>query len=246
MDAALRKVACAAILCAPLLAACTQSPETVFNWDVNDHLPSRHYANSAPAKSGYARAAYARSNVPRYDGGRIRVAQANLPRIYADRGRQYGVPAPRPRPDYRPPAQRSAAYRPPAASGDVPTFVWPVSGPVIENFGKTSSGGRNDGINISTTMDMPIHAAAGGVVTYSGDELKDYGNLVLIRHADGYVTAYAHADRVLVSRGEKVARGQIIGYAGTTGDVSTPQLHFEIRHGTKPVNPTSLLVSRDS
>ena len=78
-------------------------------------------------------------------------------------------------------------------------------------------------------MDAPIHAAACGTVTYAGNELKDYGNLVLIKHAGGYVTAYAHADRLLVSRGDFVAKGQVIGYAGQTGDVSTPQLHFEIR-----------------
>ena len=90
-------------------------------------------------------------------------------------------------------------------------------------------------------LGTPIRAAASGTVTYAGNELKDYGNLVLIKHAGGYVTAYAHADRLLVRRGDFVAKGQVIGYAGQTGDVSTPQLHFEIRHGTTPVNPRSCL-----
>lgn len=80
-------------------------------------------------------------------------------------------------------------------------------------------------------------------MTYAGDELKNYGNLVLIKHADGFTTAYAHADRLVVSRGDFVAKGQVIGYAGQTGDVSTPQLHFEIRSGTSPVNPRSYLTS---
>ena len=220
-------------MCAPLLGACTQTPETVFNWQVNDHL------------AGRPRSDYARADMARYAD--VQVTRGSLPRVYGYRGREYAVPTPKPRPDYRPPSTASYAYQPPVAdSGDAPTFVWPVSGPVIADFGKSTNGERNDGINISTPMDTPIHAAAGGTVTYSGNELKDYGNLVLIRHADGYVTAYAHADRVLVNRGDTVSRGQVIGYSGASGDVRTPQLHFEIRHGTKPVNPTSLLASRNS
>ena len=117
---------------------------------------------------------------------------------------------------------------------------------MISDFGSTVTGGRNDGINIATAKDAPIRAAASGTVTYSGNELKDYGNLVLIRHANGYVTAYAHADRLLVSRGDTVTKGQVIGYAGETGDVTSPQLHFEIRHDTAPVNPRPLLVARNS
>ena len=121
-----------------------------------------------------------------------------------------------------------------------------MSGTVISNFGATTNGERNDGINISTKLGAPIHASASGTVTYSGNELKDYGNLVLIRHDGGYVTAYAHADKLLVSRGEFVAKGQVIGYSGTSGDVTSPQLHFEIRHDTQPVNPRLLLVAQNS
>jgi murein DD-endopeptidase MepM/ murein hydrolase activator NlpD len=95
-------------------------------------------------------------------------------------------------------------------------------------------------------MGAPIKAAANGTVSYSGDELKNYGNLLLIKHEDGYVTAYAHAEKLLVQRGQTVSKGQVIAYAGHTGDVSTPQLHFEIRHGTQPVNPDSLLTQRNS
>ena len=91
------------------------------------------------------------------------------------------------------------------------------------------------------TLGAPIKASASGMVTYAGNELKDYGNLVLIKHSGGYTTAYAHADRLLVSRGENVSRGQVIGYAGQTGDVSAPQLHFEIRAAATPVNPRSYL-----
>ncbi len=242
MAAALKNLAGTALLCAPLLGACTQTPETVFNWEVNDHLAGRHIA-----RSDYPTGRYVGSSTARYANTRAEVTRRDLPKVYGYQGGEYAVPAPKPRPDYRPPATASYAYQPPVAdSGDAPTFVWPVSGPVIADFGKSTNGERNDGINISAPMDTPIHAAAGGTVTYSGNELKDYGNLVLIRHADGYVTAYAHADRVLVGRGDTVARGQVIGYSGASGDVRTPQLHFEIRHGTKPVDPTSLLASRDS
>jgi murein DD-endopeptidase MepM/ murein hydrolase activator NlpD len=123
------------------------------------------------------------------------------------------------------------------------TFAWPVTGPVISDFGSTSNGGRNDGINIATAMDAPIRASASGTVTYAGDELKGYGNLVLIKHEGGYTTAYAHADRLLVQRGDFVAKGQVIGYAGQTGDVTRPQLHFEIRSNTTPVNPRAYLMT---
>jgi murein DD-endopeptidase MepM/ murein hydrolase activator NlpD len=128
-------------------------------------------------------------------------------------------------------------------SRDSARFGWPVSGRIISSFGPSSSGERNDGINIAAQLGTPIHAAASGVVTYSGNELKGYGNLVLIKHDDGYVTAYAHAERTLVNRGDRVTKGQVIAYTGETGDVTEPQLHFEIRHDTKPVDPRPLLMA---
>jgi murein DD-endopeptidase MepM/ murein hydrolase activator NlpD len=112
---------------------------------------------------------------------------------------------------------------------------------VIADYGSTLGGERNDGINIAASYGTPIRAAADGVVSYAGNDLKSYGNLVLIKHDDNYVTAYAHAERVLVGRGDRVAKGQVIGYAGNTGDVSSPQLHFEIRRGVSPINPRPLL-----
>lgn len=139
-----------------------------------------------------------------------------------------------------PPVTQPANYSP--AAGTL-AFVWPVAGPVISDFGTTLSGGRNDGINIATPFGAPIHAAAAGQISYAGNELRGYGNLVLIKHDDGYVTAYAHAERIVVNRGDWVAKGQVIGYSGQTGDVTSPQLHFEIRKGVQPVNPHSLLVA---
>jgi murein DD-endopeptidase MepM/ murein hydrolase activator NlpD len=122
-------------------------------------------------------------------------------------------------------------------------FVWPVKGRILSNFGTSLDGERNDGINIAATLGEPIRAAADGTVTYAGNELRGYGNLVLIRHDDGYVTAYAHAESISVERGDHVQKGQVIGYAGTTGDVPRPQLHFEIRRGVEPVDPKPLLVA---
>jgi murein DD-endopeptidase MepM/ murein hydrolase activator NlpD len=120
-------------------------------------------------------------------------------------------------------------------------FEWPVEGKIIETFGAGESGQRNDGINISADAGTPIHAAAKGTVTYASN-LKGYGNLVLIKHHNGYITAYAHAEKLLVSAGDRVDRGDVIGYAGRSGDVGSPQLHFEIRKGTTPVDPRPLMM----
>jgi murein DD-endopeptidase MepM/ murein hydrolase activator NlpD len=122
-------------------------------------------------------------------------------------------------------------------------FVWPVSGRVISDFGSTSSGERNDGINIAANPGDPIRAAASGTVTYAGNQLRSYGNLLLIKHDDGYVTAYAHAQSIVVQKGARVLKGQVVAYVGQTGDVTAPQLHFEIRNGVTPVNPKPLLVA---
>jgi murein DD-endopeptidase MepM/ murein hydrolase activator NlpD len=132
----------------------------------------------------------------------------------------------------------------PVATGS--EFEWPVAGHVIAAFGSYGNGERNDGINIAANLGEPIHAAAAGTVTYAGNELKGYGNLVLIRHDDGYVTAYAHAQNISVNRGDRVEKGQIIGTAGETGDVTSPQLHFEIRRGVQPVDPKPLLMASSS
>jgi murein DD-endopeptidase MepM/ murein hydrolase activator NlpD len=126
-------------------------------------------------------------------------------------------------------------------------FEWPIEGKIILPFGGGDDGVKNDGINIAAWMGEPIRAAAAGTVIYAGNELKGYGNLVLIRHENGYTTAYAHAESLLVSRGDSVRQGQTIAYAGDTGDVRTPQVHFEIRQGVKPVDPKPLLLAaRDS
>jgi murein DD-endopeptidase MepM/ murein hydrolase activator NlpD len=126
-------------------------------------------------------------------------------------------------------------------AGGLPSFRWPVRGRVIAGFGPTPNGLQNDGINLAVPEGTPVKAADDGVVAYAGNELKGYGNLVLVRHANGFVTAYAHASDILVKRGETVKRGQVIAHSGQTGNVTSPQLHFEIRKGSTPVDPSQYL-----
>jgi murein DD-endopeptidase MepM/ murein hydrolase activator NlpD len=133
------------------------------------------------------------------------------------------------------PAKAEAAPAPAADTN--PEFRWPARGRIIQGF---KSGG-NDGINISVPEGTAVKAAENGVVAYAGSELKGYGNLVLIRHPNGFVSAYANNGELNVKRGETVKRGQTIAKSGQSGNVATPQLHFELRKGSTPVDPTNYL-----
>ncbi len=123
------------------------------------------------------------------------------------------------------------------------SFRWPVRGRVVSEFGAKPDGGHNDGIDLAVPQGTPVQAAENGVVAYAGNELKGYGNLVLIRHANNWVSAYAHNEEILVRRGDKVRRGQVIAKAGATGSVSQPEVHFELRKGSRPVDPTKFMSS---
>jgi murein DD-endopeptidase MepM/ murein hydrolase activator NlpD len=127
------------------------------------------------------------------------------------------------------------------AGGSAPGFRWPVRGRVIAGFGPKPNGLQNDGINLAVPEGTPVKAADDGVVAYAGNELKGYGNLVLVRHSNGFVTAYAHTSEIMVKRGDAVKRGQVIAKSGQTGNVASPQLHFEIRKGATPVDPSQYL-----
>jgi murein DD-endopeptidase MepM/ murein hydrolase activator NlpD len=129
---------------------------------------------------------------------------------------------------------------PPAAVGG---FQWPVQGRILSSFGPKANGLHNDGVNIAAEMGAPVKAAQSGVVAYAGNELKGYGNLLLIRHDNGWMTAYAHNSKLLVQRGDTVVRGQTIAEAGNSGSVVTPQVHFEIRKGAKAVDPSTVIGS---
>ena len=120
-------------------------------------------------------------------------------------------------------------------------FDWPVKGTIISGYGNLGSGRKNDGINIKAALGTNVKAADSGTVAYAGNELKGFGNLILIKHPDGWITAYAHNDRLFVKKGQKVSRGDKIATVGSTGSVTTPQLHFEVRSGKKAVNPRPYL-----
>jgi murein DD-endopeptidase MepM/ murein hydrolase activator NlpD len=138
-----------------------------------------------------------------------------------------------------PPPQ--TASLPPPVAGAGKGFVWPVRGRVVSSYGTTPDGTHNDGINIAAAEGTPVVAADAGEVAYAGNELKGYGNLILVRHANGFITAYAHNQMLLVKRGDKVARGQEIARVGATGAVAEPQLHFEIRRGARALDPMDYL-----
>ncbi|MBR0758176.1 LysM peptidoglycan-binding domain-containing M23 family metallopeptidase [Bradyrhizobium jicamae] len=138
-------------------------------------------------------------------------------------------------------AAEAPAVKSSEATGALPTFRWPVRGKVVTGYGAKTNGKSNDGINVAVPEGTPVKAAEDGVVAYSGNELKGYGNLVLVRHSNGYVTAYAHASELMVKRGDTIKRGQVIAKSGQSGEVSSPQLHFEIRKGSSPVDPLQFL-----
>ncbi|GAB4367538.1 MAG: hypothetical protein Kow00114_26290 [Kiloniellaceae bacterium] len=151
-------------------------------------------------------------------------------------------PAAKPSVARTPEKVRAALANPPARAGA--SFLWPVHGPLLSSFGAKAGGEHNDGINIAAPRGTPVRAAENGVVAYAGEELKGFGKLLLVKHADGWVTAYAHNEELLVAPGDLVQRGQTIARVGSSGHVDRPQLHFEVRRGTRAVNPETQLSPR--
>lgn len=164
-----------------------------------------------------------------------------------------------PQPQPAPPRPQSGGFTPPPTASTTPLtdaqiaaigkgrFLWPLRGEILSDFGPKGTGQRNDGVNIRAARGAPVRASAAGEVVYAGDQVPGFGNLVLIKHPDGWVTAYAHLSNVDVKIQQKVLQGQQIGEAGDTGGVAEPQLHFEIRYAptptgrARPVSPTLLL-----
>ncbi len=135
------------------------------------------------------------------------------------------------------PAVSSAAAPPRSGTG----FHWPVEGKIASRYGPKQGGLHNDGINILAKQGSPVHASESGVVVYASNALEGYGNLLLVRHQGGWMTAYAHNERLLVRPGQKVGKGEVIARVGTTGSVTVPQLHFEIRKGRQALDPLKYL-----
>lgn len=128
---------------------------------------------------------------------------------------------------------------PPPLSGD--GFLWPVDGELVGSFDQNNAGGRSGGVTIAARKGAPVRASDSGVVAYAGEALSGYGRMVMLRHAEGYVTLYAHNDVILVREGDVVGRGQPIAEVGDSGDVTDSQLHFELRKGTDPIDPAKVL-----
>ena len=190
--------------------------------------------------------------IPESDGAAAKVAPKATPGVTAEASPPPPQPEPRQmeRAPQTPQSQGRVAVTPPVkppapvpppASRTGKGFQWPVQGPLMSNFGTKDGGLRNDGINIIAPEGTAVVAAENGVVAYAGNEIRGFGNLLLIKHADGYVTAYAHNHTLLVERGQRVRRGQKISTVGATGSVSRPQLHFEIRKGRRPQDPQKYL-----
>jgi murein DD-endopeptidase MepM/ murein hydrolase activator NlpD len=138
------------------------------------------------------------------------------------------------------PEIESARIEPQPMAGKV-NFIKPVAGQVISGYGPKEDGLHNDGINIKAAKGDAVRAAEQGIVVYQGNQIGGYGNMVLIRHSNGYLTAYAHMAKILVHKGDKVKRGQSIGTVGSSGSVKSPQLHFEIRRGRDAIDPKTLI-----
>ena len=175
-------------------------------------------------------------------GQRLRLPASDAPAraqpVIADKSTQRtasegntAAPVPRGKPKVR----RPVTTRPPARAGV--RFAWPVKGRVISGFGVKPNGLHNDGINIAVKKGTAVRAADNGVVVYAGNELRGFGNLLLLRHRGGWLTAYGHNQALVVKVGDVVRRGQRIARSGSTGNITLPQLHFEIRRGRKAVNP---------
>ncbi len=120
-------------------------------------------------------------------------------------------------------------------------FIWPVKGKLLSKYGKSKEGFYNDGINIDSKKGTKVISSKAGKVIYCGNEIPGYGNLILIKHSKNWITAYAHLNEVFTEKGKKVIKGETIGSVGNTGNVRSPQLHFEIRKGKESVNPLKLL-----
>ena len=200
-------------------------------------LPAR--TEAPPPKRAAARSESKISPAPKTGSVAAPTRKLDPPAKTAPRAVQKAAaPAP------RKPARLAAIPKPPPRAGS--KFLWPARGKLLATYGPKKGGLHNDGINIAAPRGAPVRAAENGVVVYSGNELRGFGNLILVKHAGGWVTAYAHTERSLVSRGEQVKRGQVIAKVGSTGNVSRPQLHFEIRKGSRAVDPRRYLAPKSA
>jgi murein DD-endopeptidase MepM/ murein hydrolase activator NlpD len=205
----------------PVALAPSPAPSTSVRHTASGIIPLEGSPQARPASSGSARAP-----------GAVPSATASL----------FPSAAP-PTLSVRTESETAKAERGPAALPHRAHFSWPLNGRVLTSYGAAAGGGHNDGINIAAPRGTPIAAIEAGTVAYAGNELRGYGNLVLVKHADGWISAYAHCDELLVKKGDQVDRGKAIAKVGSTGNVSEPQLRFELRRGNRPVDPRQFLAA---
>lgn len=217
-------------------------------------LPSETFvATPRPNRSSYAASSYgviphstaaAAATGGPYVASPSAVAAGERAREFA--AAQAATPQPAPG-AYRPAAPETQAAKVDVAAAGKGRFIWPVRGEIISSFGAMGVGRRNDGIDIKSAQGTAVKAAAAGEVVYAGDQVPGFGNLVLVKHPEGWVTAYAHLDRVSVQMRQSVSQGQEIGQVGITGGAPAPELHFEIRYApsvtekAKPIDPLLVL-----
>jgi murein DD-endopeptidase MepM/ murein hydrolase activator NlpD len=214
----------------------TPAPSTQDDDDEEDDKPAKKTAEKPAAPAAQARTQP--RVIPMTPTAPERPQVAEVPR-QAEPQTTQSIPPTKPQQQAAAPATPAPAPAPAEAAGDKPEFRWPARGRVISGFG--ARGGNGDGIAIAVPEGTPVKAAEGGTVAYSGEELKGYGKMILIRHDNGYVSAYAHNGELNVKRGDRVSRGQVVAKSGATGNVTSPQLHFELRRGSTPVDPTKYL-----
>lgn len=198
-------------------------------------LPGARVVDTSTARGAPSPAMAPPSTAPAPTAGRIQSTDLPPPG---------GAPTPPTSAAPPPPADAAPRMAPPppaALPTAAPRFDWPVRGRTLAGFGPRAGGQQNDGIDIAAAAGTPVKAADGGTVVYAGSEVRGLGNLLLVSHAGGYITAYAHLDKMSVTKGATVKKGQTLGTVGTSGGVSEPQLHFEVRHRNKPVDPAGLL-----
>jgi len=218
------------------LSACTTGPATQLSWNVRDYAAPKYKARVQYGPSAVKLPPVEQHRfVPPSQNTEQRYAAWSTPKTRKTPGWYVqSLPAPQPAP-------RNVVVQPDRVADASLQFRWPLAGRVISDFGASGTGERNDGINISAQQGEPVRASASGTVSDCGNELKGYGNLVLVRHRHGFVTAYGRADKPTVKLGDHVRRGQAIARSGRGGEGGEPQLHFEIRKGATPVDPAQFL-----
>lgn len=205
--------------------------DTLYSISRASKVPSDTIARANRLRAPYGLAVGQSLVIPQAPVGNVRTAKAQPVAQGANKSQANNVSE----------LARQVSYTSPQPAASSSQFGWPVRGAIVSEYGMGELGRRNDGVNIAAPAGTPVRAAASGEVVYRGSELDGFGNLLLVKHPGGYVTAYAHNDTMLVRKGDQVRQGQVIAKVGQTGDVTTPQLHFEIRRELKAVNPMALL-----